>query len=69
MHQQQPSDTPRSAPLYARLEAADYLAISERKLWAVTQQGDLASIRIGRLLRYSKTDLDDYIGLEVARGS
>jgi len=61
MHQQQPSGPPRIAPLYTRLEAAGYLAISERKLWAVTQQGDLASIKIGRLVRYSKADLDDYI--------
>jgi hypothetical protein len=61
MHQQQTSDTPRSAPLHTRLEAAGYLAISERKPGAVTQQGDLMSVKIDGLVRNLKADLDDFI--------
>ena len=43
------------------IEAAGYLVISERKLWAGRQQSDLAPITIGRPVRRSKTDVDDYI--------
>lgn len=33
-------------------EAAKALAISARTLWTLTQTGDIARVRIGRLVRY-----------------
>ena len=41
--------------------AADYLAISERKLWDLSQNGIIPVVRLGRAIRYDLTDLDDFI--------
>jgi excisionase family DNA binding protein len=37
------------------------LAVSERTLWSLTTSGAIASVRIGRSLRYSVADLDAYV--------
>ena len=50
----QTETTPR---LLKPKEAADSLAISERTLWALTESGDVASVRIGRAVRYYPADL------------
>jgi excisionase family DNA binding protein len=42
-------------------EAAQFLAISERSLWALTQAGDIQSTRIGRSVRYAPAALADFI--------
>lgn len=43
-------------------EAAQMLGLSERTVWeASAPRGDLATVRIGRSVRYSQTDLADYI--------
>ena len=43
-------------------EAAKFLCLSERTIWEITgPRGDLPAVRIGRSVRYSKTDLADYI--------
>ena len=45
-------------------EAAAFLKLSERKVWAVTvPRGDLSVVRIGRSIRYSVTDLEGYVSL------
>ena len=49
---------PRLLPV--RLAAA-YLAISERKLWGLTQEGRLPAVKIGRCIRYDISDLDAFI--------
>lgn len=41
--------------------AADYLAISERKLWDLSQNGIIPVIKLGRLVRYDLVDLDNFI--------
>ena len=41
--------------------AADTLAISTRKLWSLTASGDIPCIRIGRSVRYSISDLQEWI--------
>jgi len=41
--------------------AARYLSISARHLWAITDRGDLTSIKVGNCVRYSVEDLDAYI--------
>lgn len=39
-------------------EVANYLRISERKLWELTNKGEIPCRRIGRLVRYDRYDLD-----------
>jgi len=41
--------------------AADYLAISERKLWDLSQNGIIPVVRLGRSTRYDLIDLDNFI--------
>ena len=41
--------------------AADYLAISERKLWDLSQNGIIPVVRLGRATRYDLIDLDKFI--------
>ncbi len=42
-------------------KAAEALAISPRKLWALTASGDIPCVRIGRSVRYDADDLRDFI--------
>ena len=42
-------------------EAATALAISPRKLWELTNCGDIPCIRIGRAVRYDPEDLKTWI--------
>ena len=41
--------------------AADYLAISERKLWDLSQSGVIPVVRLGRATRYDLIDLDNFV--------
>jgi len=41
--------------------AAAYLAISERKLWDMTKTGEIPAVRLGRAVRYDRSDLDSFI--------
>jgi len=42
-------------------EAAQVLAISPRKLWELTDCGEIPCVRIGRAVRYSVEDLKEWI--------
>lgn len=42
-------------------EASKTLAISPRKLWALTASGEIPHVRIGRNVRYQVEDLKDWI--------
>ena len=42
-------------------EAAQWLKISERTLWTLTQRGDVAAIRFGRSVRYAVSDLIAFV--------
>jgi excisionase family DNA binding protein len=42
-------------------QAAEALAISPRKLWAMTSTGEISHIRLGRCVRYSVDDLREMI--------
>ena len=42
-------------------QAADALAISPRKLWAMTASGEIPHVRIGRCVRYPLDDLRRWI--------
>jgi len=57
MHER-PDTTPAVAPLLLRpREAAEALALSERKLWELTNRGELPVVRVGRAVRYDVSDL------------
>jgi excisionase family DNA binding protein len=43
-------------------DAAKRLCISQRKLWGLTKSGEVVAARIGRSVRYSPADLDEFIG-------
>lgn len=50
-----------SFQLLKALDAAKALAISPRKLWGLTQNGEVKCIRIGRSVRYAPEDLMAFI--------
>lgn len=49
--------------LLTRREAADYLGVSEQTLaiWKCTGRYKLPYVKIGRLVKYRKSDLDAFI--------
>ena len=61
------STTPRL--LLNAAETADSLGISRRKLWALTNCGEIRCIRIGRSVRYSVDDLRDWIAAQKTEGA
>lgn len=67
--------SPNSAPigpppalLLTAAEAAKALAISPRKLWEITNCGELPAVRIGRAVRYRPADLVAWIDARLSRG-
>jgi excisionase family DNA binding protein len=54
------SSSPESHLLSAKAAAAA-LAISPRKLWALTASGELRCVRIGRCVRFDPPDLAEFI--------
>lgn len=49
-------------------EAADALSIGTRKLWELTNCGDIPCVRIGRAVRYDPEDLKSWIQRNKTRG-
>lgn len=49
--------------LLSRREAAQYLGISEQTLaiWKCTKRYNLPVVKIGRLVKYRKADLDTFV--------
>jgi len=47
--------------LYTVREAAALLSISERKLWTLTNTDELKCVRMGRSVRYSINNLQEFI--------
>ena len=43
--------------LWKAREAAEFLAISERHLWSMTQRGEIPCVRLGECVRYDPADL------------
>ena len=57
-----------AAILLTSKEAALALAISPRKLWALTQTGRIPCVRLDRSVRYRPESLGEYVAsLEVPR--
>jgi predicted DNA-binding transcriptional regulator AlpA len=54
--------TPRPSPLALRpREAAAALGISERKLWSLTQAGDVPHVKLDRVTLYPVAALEDWL--------
>jgi excisionase family DNA binding protein len=53
--------TPARRTVMSPRDAADYLSMSERKLWSLTKQGEIPYSKIGRLVRYTIDDLDAFL--------
>lgn len=49
------------ASLLRPREAAEWLKISERSLWTLTQRDELRCIRIGRSVRYDLAELVAFV--------
>lgn len=54
-------DRPEGVLLITAAEAARRLAISERKLWALTASRMIPHVRVGRAVRYRPQALSDWI--------
>lgn len=54
-----PAEPPRL--LLTSREAAKLLCISERKLWELTDRGELPAVRVDRVKRYDPSDLRQWI--------
>ncbi len=55
------NNPPQPTLLLTATQAAEALAISPRKLWSMTQSGQVPHIRLGRCLRYPAADLQRWI--------
>lgn len=56
-----PAPAPMPKLLLTPREAARALSVCEKTLWTLTQRGELPAVRIGRSVRYSVADLQDFI--------
>ena len=64
-----PSSGPSKPTLLLKTQqAAESLAISPRKLWALTASGEIPHVRIGRCVRYDFADLQQWIADHKRRG-
>lgn len=55
-------------PLLTRAQAAAYLSTTERHLQDLWDRRDITAIKVGRLVRWHKDDLDRYIDKNRKRG-
>ena len=55
--------------LLTRIEAAEALAISPRKIDLLTASGDLKVVRIGRAVRFKRSALDEFINAHESRSN
>jgi excisionase family DNA binding protein len=60
--------TPFAPLLLKAKEAAQALAISERKLWELTNRGEIPKIVIGRAVRYFPEDLRTWAEAQRSHG-
>ncbi len=55
------NENPAIRPLLNARDACRALAIGRRKLWELTNTGELPCVRIGRAVRYDPRDLAAFI--------
>jgi excisionase family DNA binding protein len=59
------SELPEPESIWTSDEAAQYLRIHPRTLTRMAQRGEIPSIQIGKLWRFRRTDLDDWLTSKV----
>lgn len=61
----------QSSPLLTRKQAAEYLGVETDTLhnWACTRRYNLPFIKVGRLCKYRKEDLDAFLALRTVGGN
>ena len=62
-----PGETQQPVAICAK-EAARMLGIGQRKLWSLTNRGDIPRFRIGRSVRYSVPALVEWIDARTKGG-
>lgn len=65
----QSSSSTTPALLLTPRQAAEALAISPRKLWAMTASGEIPHCRIGKCVRYPVDDLQRWIDAQTKGGN
>ena len=63
------NDTSKPVLLLTPLQAAEALAISQRKLWGMTASREIPHVRIGRCVRYPVDDLQRWIDQQKQGGA
>ncbi len=61
-----PAETSQQSNLIKPREAAQFLAISERSLWGLTKRAEVPSVKIGRCVRYRRSDLENFVSTRAA---
>jgi len=71
MEQSEVQNNSFPSSLLSRKEAAIYLGLSEQTLaiWKCTKRYDLPFVKIGRLIKYRKSDLDKFISHNASSSS
>ena len=54
---------------YSPLGAADYLSISRTQVYRYVASGDLRGFKLGRLLRFTRAELDTFIAHQSGEGA
>ncbi len=58
--------TQTTSLLVSAREAAAALSISERTLWSLTAKGEIPCVRIGRAVRYSRRELEQFVAARLS---
>jgi excisionase family DNA binding protein len=61
------TNDPTEFLLWTSRQTAKVLAISERKLWELTNKGAIPCVRIGRAVRYDPADIRTWIDAQKNR--
>ena len=60
----------KDSALYSVKQAAEYLGLSERSVWAMTApRGELAAVKLGRSVRYRPEDLEAFVASRIVGGA
>lgn len=55
-------NTDSSGPLWTVRELADYLQVTEQTIRSLARRGDLPAVKVGRVWRFRKDEIDVAIG-------
>ena len=61
MYVQDHSDEPLAEPLLTAADAAKFLAVRPGWVYAAVREGNLPHVRLGRQVRFLRTDLEAFV--------